>query len=180
MAGQAGQIALMHRVLVEEKGWLDEQRFLHALNFCMLLPGPEAMQLATYSGWLLRGVAGGVLAGLLFVLPGLAVLLTLSAIYAAYGDVPLVAGMLFGLKAAVLAIIVQALLRVARRALKGRAALAVAGAAFLMLAMSRTAVSAGHPACRPCRAVAPHGVCRWDRRVGRMPPCLQIPCSTSR
>lgn len=133
--GPAGQIALMHRVIVDDKGWLEEKRFLHALNFCMLLPGPEAMQLATYCGWLLRGVPGGLLAGSLFVLPGFIVMLVLSALYVTFGDVPLVAGLLFGLKAAVLAIVLQALLRVAGRALKGRAAIATAVAAFAALAV---------------------------------------------
>lgn len=125
--GPAGQIALMHRELVEERAWLDEPRFLHALNFCMLLPGPEAMQLATYSGWLMRGVGGGLLAGLLFILPGFAVIMALSAVYFHYGDLPVVAGVLFGLKAAVLAIIVEALLKVSRRALKTRLAFVLAG-----------------------------------------------------
>ena len=117
--GPAGQIALMHRVLVEEKRWLDEARFLHALNYCMLLPGPEAMQLATYAGWLLHGVRGGLVAGLLFVLPGAVVLIALSTLYVFLGDVPLVAGLLFGLKAAVLAIVLEALVKVARRAIVG-------------------------------------------------------------
>ena len=133
--GPAGQIALMHRVIVDDKGWLEEKRFLHALNFCMLLPGPEAMQLATYCGWLLRGVPGGLLAGSLFVLPGFIVMLVLSALYVTFGDVPLVAGLLFGLKAAVLAIVLQALLRVSARALKGGAAIAMAVAAFAALAV---------------------------------------------
>jgi chromate transporter len=132
--GPAGQIALMHTVLVDEKKWLDEKRFLHALNFCMLLPGPEAMQLATYSGWLKRGVWGGLIAGVLFVLPGFAVLLALSMIYAAFGDVPAIAGLLFGLKAAVLAIVLQALHKVAKRALKGWESVALAIAAFIALA----------------------------------------------
>ncbi len=132
--GPAGQIALMHTVLVDERKWLDEKRFLHALNFCMLLPGPEAMQLATYAGWLKRGVWGGILAGMLFVLPGFAVLLALSIIYARFGNVPAVEGLLFGLKAAVLAIVFQALLRVAKRALKGWESVATAIAAFVALA----------------------------------------------
>ena len=100
--GPAGQIALMHKVLVDEKRWLDEARFLHALNYCMLLPGPEAMQLATYAGWLLHGVRGGLIAGLLFVLPGALVIVALSALYLTVGHVTLVQGLLFGLKAAVL------------------------------------------------------------------------------
>lgn len=132
--GPAGQIALMHRELVEERGWLDEPRFLHALNFCMLLPGPEAMQLATYSGWLLRGVKGGLLAGLLFILPGFAVIMALSAVYFHYGEMPLVAGVLFGLKAAVLAIVVEALIKVSKRALKSRLAYGLAFAAFVAIA----------------------------------------------
>lgn len=135
--GPAGQIALMHRELVEERGWLDEPRFLHALNFCMLLPGPEAMQLATYSGWLLRGVKGGLLAGLLFILPGFAVIMALSAVYFHYGEMPLVAGVLFGLKAAVLAIVVEALIKVSKRALKSRLAYGLALAAFVAIAFLR-------------------------------------------
>src|SRR5204862_4117511 len=114
----AGQIALMHRIVVEEKKWLDERRYLHALNFCMLLPGPEAMQLATYAGWSLRGWRGGLAAGLLFVLPGALVVLVLSMFYAVFGQVPLVSAVFLGIKAAVLAIVLEALLRVARRALK--------------------------------------------------------------
>ncbi|SOE14286.1 chromate transporter [Hoeflea halophila] len=132
--GPAGQIALMHRELVDERPWLDESRFLHALNFCMLLPGPEAMQLATYAGWLLRGVAGGLLAGLLFILPGFAIIMGLSAAYFYYGDLPVVAGVLFGLKAAVLAIVLEALIKVSRRALKSRFAWGLAGAAFVGIA----------------------------------------------
>ncbi|MEP3439647.1 MAG: chromate efflux transporter [Hoeflea sp.] len=133
--GPAGQIALMHRELVEERHWLDEPRFLHALNFCMLLPGPEAMQLASYSGWLLRGVSGGLLAGLLFILPGFVVIMALSAVYFHYGDLPLVAGVLFGLKAAVLAIVVEALLKVSGRALKSPLAWALAFLAFVAIAL---------------------------------------------
>lgn len=131
--GPAGQIALMHQVLVEEKKWLDEKRFLHAMNFCMLLPGPEAMQLATYCGWLLRGVAGGILAGLLFILPGLLVLLILSATYASAGDVPVVQSIFFGLKAAVLAIVVQALVRLSRRTITHWAGATLALFAFACL-----------------------------------------------
>lgn len=127
--GPAGQIALMHRILVEEKSWLDEARYLHALNYCMLLPGPEAQQLATYSGWLLHGVKGGVAAGLLFILPGALIILLLSWLYVLLGDVGVVEGLFFGLKAAVLAIVVQALLRIATRTLRGtlRPLLAVVG-----------------------------------------------------
>ena len=132
--GPAGQIALMHRVLVDEKRWLDEGRFLHALNYCMLLPGPEAMQLATYAGWLLHGVKGGLIAGLLFVLPGALVITALSTAYLLLGDVTVIQGLLFGLKAAVLAVVVEALMRVSRRALKGPAHVAIAVAAFVAIA----------------------------------------------
>jgi chromate transporter len=128
--GPAGQIALMHKVLVEERRWIDEQRFLSALNFCMLLPGPEAMQLATYVGWRLHGVKGGLAAGLLFVLPGALVVLALSAFYAAFGKVPMVEALFLGVKAAVLAIVVEALMRVAKRALKGSLDWFIALAAF--------------------------------------------------
>ncbi len=128
--GPAGQIALLHREVVEERRWIGERRFLHALNFCTLLPGPEAQQLATYLGWLMHGVRGGLLAGGLFVLPGAAVMLALSAIYAVWGEVPVIAALFFGLKCAVLVLVLEALLRIGRRALKGRAAWALAAAAF--------------------------------------------------
>jgi chromate transporter len=131
--GPAGQIALMHRVLVEERRWIDEPRYLNALNFCMLLPGPEAMQLATYVGWRLHGVKGGLAAGLLFVVPGALVVLTLSALYAAFGKLPLVEALFVGIKAAVLAIVVEALLRIARRSLKGNVEWLIAGAAFVAI-----------------------------------------------
>lgn len=133
--GPAGQIALMHRMLVEERRWVSEARYLHALNYCMLLPGPEAMQLATYVGWLLHGVRGGLVAGLLFVLPGAALLTLLSALYLLWGDVPVVSGLLFGVKAAVLAIVIEALIKVSRRALKGWLASVLAVAAFLALSL---------------------------------------------
>jgi chromate transporter len=131
--GPAGQIALMHREIVVERAWLTEKEFLSALNFCMLLPGPEAMQLATYAGWRLHGVRGGLAAGLLFVLPGACVVLALSMIYAAFGRVPVVEALFYGVKAAVLAIVIEALLRVARRALKSKADWAIAALAFLAL-----------------------------------------------
>ncbi|MFN3832028.1 MAG: chromate efflux transporter [Allorhizobium sp.] len=131
--GPAAQIALMHRICVEEKRWIDEDRYLHALNYCMLLPGPEAQQLATYIGWLLHGVRGGIVAGLLFVLPGLAVILGLSTLYAVYQDTSLVEGLFFGLKAAVLAIVVEAVIRIGKRALKSGFHRALAAAAFLAL-----------------------------------------------
>jgi chromate transporter len=123
----------MHRMIVEERGWIGEARFLHALNFCMLLPGPEAQQLATYIGWLLHGVRGGLIAGLLFILPGAAAMMLLSLVYAFWGDVPLIGAVFYGVKAAVLAIVLQALVRIAGRALRGAAAWAVAGAAFVAI-----------------------------------------------
>jgi chromate transporter len=128
--GPAGQIAVMHRILVEEKRWISETRFLHALNYCMLLPGPEAQQLATYVGWLMHRTAGGLMAGLLFILPGIIAIMALSYIYAAYGQVGVVAALFFGLKAAVLAIVVEAVVRVGKRALKNNIMIALAGAAF--------------------------------------------------
>lgn len=129
--GPAGQIALMHRIVVDEKKWVDEPRFLHALNFCMLLPGPEAQQLATYIGWLLHGVRGGLAAGILFVLPGAFVMLGLSLIYALGRGVPLIDGALFGIKAAVLVIVVEALIRIGKRALKTSFLIGIAAAAFV-------------------------------------------------
>jgi len=131
--GPAGQIAVMHRILVEEKRWIGEKRFLHALNFCMLLPGPEAQQLATYIGWLLHRTAGGLAAGILFVLPGAVAIMALSVIYASYGDVALVQGLFFGLKPAVLAIVLEALVRIGRRALANRAMISLAAAAFVAI-----------------------------------------------
>jgi chromate transporter len=128
--GPAGQIAVMHRELVERKRWIEESRFLHALNFCMLLPGPEATQLATYCGWLLHGVRGGLAAGILFVLPGALTLWGLSWVYVTYGAVPMVAAVFHGLKATVLAIVVAAVIRVGRKALKTPVAWALAAAAF--------------------------------------------------
>jgi chromate transporter len=131
--GPAGQIAVMHRVLVEEKKWIGERRFLHALNYCMLLPGPEAQQLAIYVGWLLHRTLGGLAAGILFVLPGFLAMLALSAIYAAYGRVPLVEAVFSGVKPAVLAIVVEAVIRIGRRALVSRTHVALAAAAFLAI-----------------------------------------------
>jgi chromate transporter len=131
--GPAGQIALMHRMLVEERRWIGEERFLYALNFCMLLPGPEAMQLATYVGWQLHGSLGGLAAGLLFVLPGAMIVLALSIAYALFGHVPLVAAGFVGIKAAVLVIVIEALLRVARRALRRPHDWAIAAVAFVAI-----------------------------------------------
>src|SRR2546421_11463201 len=129
--GPAGQIAIMHRVLVDEKKWIEEERFLHALNFCVLLPGPEAQKLATYAGWLLHGARGGLAAGILFVLPGALVMLALSILYALGRGIPAVEGALFGIKAAVLVIVVEALIRIGKRALKTRFLIGVAAAAFI-------------------------------------------------
>jgi chromate transporter len=131
--GPAAQIALMHREVVDERRWVGEAKFLQALNFCTLLPGPEAQQLATYLGWLMHGVRGGIAAGVLFVLPGAAVMLGLSILYVTLGQVPLVAALFFGLKAAVLVLVIEALLRVSRRALQGFVAYALAAAAFVAL-----------------------------------------------
>jgi chromate transporter len=131
--GPAGQIAVMHRILIDEKRWIGERRFLHALNFCMLLPGPEAQQLATYIGWLLHGVRGGLVAGALFVLPGAVAILALSWIYVLYGNVGPIEALFFGLKAAVLAIVVQAVVRIGGRALKSTTSRALAAAAFIAI-----------------------------------------------
>jgi chromate transporter len=129
--GPAGQIALMHRILVDEKKWVDESRYLHALNFCMLLPGPEAQKLATYVGWLLHGTRGGLAAGILFVAPGALVMLGVSLLYVLGRGVSVVDGALYGIKAAVLVIVVEALLRIGRRSLKTRLLVTLAGAAFI-------------------------------------------------
>lgn len=131
--GPAGQIAVMHRIVVEEKRWIGETRFLHALNYCMLLPGPEAQQLAVYIGWLMHRTVGGLVAGILFVLPGLLAIMALSWIYVLFGKVPLVEGLFFGLKAAVLAVVLDAVVRIGRRALRNGAMVALAGLAFLAL-----------------------------------------------
>lgn len=146
--GPAAQIALMHKVLVDEKSWLSEKQYLNALSFCMLLPGPEAMQLATYSGWRIRGVLGGLLAGLLFVLPGAFVILALASIYAYFGDVPLMAALFLGVKATVLIIVIEALLKVSKRALKRTthwvmAAIAFIGIFFLSLPFPLIVLGAG-------------------------------------
>lgn len=146
--GPAAQIALMHKVLVDEKSWLSEKQYLNALSFCMLLPGPEAMQLATYAGWRVRGVFGGLLAGLLFVLPGAFVILALASIYAYFGDVPLMAALFLGVKATVLIIVIEALLKVSKRALKRTthwvmAAIAFIGIFFLSMPFPLIVLGAG-------------------------------------
>lgn len=131
--GPAGQIALMHRILVQEKKWVSEARFLHALNYCMLLPGPEATQLATYIGWLMHRTAGGLVAGCLFILPGFMSILALSLLYAAHRDLTFIEGLFFGLKPALLAVVVQAVIKIGGRALRGKAMYAVAAAAFVAI-----------------------------------------------
>jgi chromate transporter len=129
--GPAGQIAVMHRILVEEKRWVSENRFLHALNYCMLLPGPEAQQLATYIGWLLHRTVGGLVAGTLFVVPGFVSILALSLLYAGYHDLSLVQGIFYGLKPAVVAVVVEAVIRIGKRSLKNRVMILVAALAFV-------------------------------------------------
>lgn len=131
--GPAGQIALMHRMLVEEKRWVSDKRFLGALNYCMLLPGPEAQQLAIYIGWLLHGLRGGIVAGTLFVLPGFLVILALSTAYALFQNTAWLGALFFGLKAAVLAVVIEAVIRVGKRALKNRAMVALAGLSFVAI-----------------------------------------------
>jgi len=131
--GPAGQIAVMHRILVEEKRWIGEHRFLHALNYCMLLPGPEAQQLATYIGWLMHRTRGGIVAGTLFVLPGAISIMALSWIYVLYGHVGLVAGLFFGLKCAVLAVVLQAVVRIGSRSLKNSVMRTLAATAFVLI-----------------------------------------------
>ena len=134
--GPAGQIAVMHRIIVDEKRWVGERRFLHALSYCMLLPGPEAQQLATYIGWLMHRWPGAIAAGGLFVVPGIIAIMVLSWIYALYGHVPIVAALFFGLKAAVLAIVLFAVYRVGRRALRSGAMIALAALAFIAIFFS--------------------------------------------
>ena len=128
--GPAGQIAIMHRELVERRRWLSEERFLHALNYCMMLPGPEATQLAIYIGWLLHRTPGGIVAGAFFVIPSILVLLLLSYVYAAHGNTAFVSGLLAGFKPVVVAIVVEAVVKIGGRALKRRAHLFIAAAAF--------------------------------------------------
>ncbi|MES2490326.1 MAG: chromate efflux transporter [Pseudomonadota bacterium] len=131
--GPAGQIALMHRILVDEKRWISETRFLHALNYCMLLPGPEAQQLATYVGWLLHKTWGGLVAGLLFILPGFVLMTLIAIVYVLYGDLSWMQGLLFGMQAATLAIVLEAVMRVGKKALKHRALYLLAASAFIAI-----------------------------------------------
>src|SRR5512142_1841385 len=147
--GPAGQIAVMHRILVEEKNWISESRFLHALNYCMLLPGPEAQQLATYIGWLLHRTAGGIVAGALFVLPSLVLLIGLSWLYVAQGHTPVVAGLFYGIKPAVTAIVVQAAHRIGSRSLKNGLLWTIAAAAFVAI----FALNVPFPAIVACAAL---------------------------
>jgi chromate transporter len=182
--GPAGQIAVMHRILVEEKRWIGEERFLHALNYCMLLPGPEAQQLATYVGWLLHGTRGGLVAGTLFVLPGFVAIMLFSIVYVTFGTHPLVEGLFLGLKAAVIALVVEALLRISRRALRNRTSLAVAISAFVLLAFFDTpfpiiiiaAALAGFVLTRAGRsdflAGSDHGHAKTD--AGSHPPAAEV------
>ena len=134
----------MHRILVEEKPWISESRFLHALNYCMLLPGPEAQQLATYIGWLMHRTRGGIVAGVLFVLPGFVAIMALSYVYAGFGDVPVVSALFFGLKAAVLAVVLEAVFRIGKRALKNRAMVGLAALAFVAHLLLRRSLSRHH------------------------------------
>ncbi len=129
--GPVAQIAVMHRIVVEEKRWIGEERFLHALNYCMLLPGPEATQMAAYLGWLLNKAKGGALAGVLFVLPGVVVMMGLSILYAGFGELPAVAAVFYGIKAAVLAVVIEAVIRIGKRAVKTEAQIALAALAFI-------------------------------------------------
>src|SRR5207237_1459982 len=131
--GPAAQIAVMHRILVDEKRWISENRFLYALNYCMLLPGPEAKQLAVYIGWLMHRTLGGIMAGALFVVPGVISIMALSYVYAAYGKVPVIVALFFGLKAAVLAIVLEAVFRIGKRSLKNRVMVALAVLAFIAI-----------------------------------------------
>lgn len=133
LGGPAGQISVMHREVVDRRRWISDGRFVHALNYCLLLPGPEAQQLATYLGWLMHGVRGGLAAGALFILPGFVVMLALSAIYVVFGSVAWVSGLLFGLQAAVVALVLQAMVRIARRTLHGPALICIAIASFMAL-----------------------------------------------
>ena len=149
--GPAGQISIMHQDLVERKRWISEKRFLHALNYCMVLPGPEAQQLATYIGWMMHRTWGGIIAGTLFVLPSLFILIALSWFYIAFGDVPLVAGLFYGIKPAVTAIVLQATHRIGSRALKNSLLWAIAAAAFVAIFALNVPFPAIVASCGPDR-----------------------------
>ncbi|MBN9888984.1 chromate efflux transporter [Salipiger abyssi] len=171
--GPAAQIALMHRVLVEERGWLSERQFLSALSFCMLLPGPEAMQLATYAGWRLRGTAGGLLAGALFVLPGALVIAALAALYAAYGARPETEALMLGVKATVIVIVLQALARLWKRALTGRDAVVIAvlgfAALYLFAAPFPLVIAAAGFYGALSRSAAPEAIAAPQQRASTLP-----------
>ena len=167
--GPAGQIAMMHRDLVERRHWISEERFLHALNYCMLLPGPEAQQLAIYIGWLLHRKIGGLVAGAFFVIPSIFILLALSYTYAAYGNIPAVAGVLSGFKPIVVAIVVEAMLKIGSRALQGGAHYVIAIAAFvaiyfLHLPFPLIVLAAGIVGLFGARALRAGRVCVWSAR----------------
>jgi chromate transporter len=172
--GPASQIAVMHRILVDEKKWISEARFLHALNYCMLLPGPEAQQLATYIGWLIHRTSGGLIAGLLFIAPGFVAIMALSILYAGYGQLPWVAALFFGLKAAILAVVMEAVVRIGKRALKNNVMIAVAGAAFIAIFF----FAVPFPAI--VVVAAAFGVCAnfWDKRLIPIPATPQISDAT--
>lgn len=169
--GPAGQIALMHKTLVEEKRWISEERFLHALNYCMLLPGPEAQQLATYVGWLMHGVRGGLVAGLLFILPGFLVILGLSAAYALFQETNWLGVLFFGLKAAVLAIVIEAVIKLGRRALKGRLHYWIAALAFLALFL----FNVPFPVVVIAAAFAGYAIARYQILTGSFAPPSSAP-----
>ncbi len=192
--GPAGQIALMHRELVEKRRWISDERFLHALNYCMLLPGPEAQQLAIYIGWLMHSTLGGVIAGTLFVVPGVVVIGILSWLYAAYQHLPAVTAIFFGLKAAILAVVVEAILRIGRRALKNRMMVAIAALAFVaiyffkvpfpLIVLSAALIGIAGRRWRPASFPAPatgdvlaQGDYLIDRRIarGELNPALRSP-----
>ena len=164
--GPAGQIAIMHRELVDRRRWISEERFLHALNYCMLLPGPEAQQLAIYIGWLLHRTWGGIVAGAFFVIPSIFILLALSYIYAAYGNLPAVSGVLAGFKPVVVAIVVEAVLKIGGRALKRRAHFFVAAAAFVAIYFLRVPF--------PLIVVAAALVDLWACGSGREPSLQEL------
>ena len=157
--GPAGQISIMHQELVENRRWISERRFLHALNYCMMLPGPEAQQLATYIGWLMHRTWGGIVAGALFVLPSLLILIVLSWVYIAFGDMPLVAGLFYGIKPAVTAIVIQAAHRIGSRALKNNWLWGIAAASFVAI----FAANVPFPAIVVAAAIG--GLCRRSDRT---------------
>ena len=169
--GPAGQIALMHQELVERRRWLSEQRYLHALNYCMVLPGPEAIQLATYLGWLMHGVAGGLIAGVLFLLPSVVVLITLSTIYVLWGQLPLLAAVFWALKPAVLAIVVQAAWRIGRRTLHTPALVLVAVLAFAAFSLLQWP----YPLVVALAALAGWGMGRWQPAWLELRPSSEAP-----